>query len=476
MAAAATPGSMMDKSFQLQLQMKQNTEEMSSFLKDMTDWTKEVKQKDKELITSADSKPSEVLPPIRCQPKPRKKKKKTGAAITDQDNKSGSSKIRGNDYRAWDKFDVDAAIKEIDGGKNQQQSDDEGMDQWDESDASTDNEMLDKQEEERKQMQAVYLKEKGNDFFKQGKWEDAVECYTKGLQCDALNAVLFANRAMALIKLQKYAAAIADCDCSIELDDGYTKAYLRRATAHLKLEHKEEALADFRKVLEFEPENKLALGTVRKLEVELAPPVEYKPRKEGDITHMRRTLPPSDKPMVRIQIHDIRNDEYDIRPASRTPAKSVPETPTNVKFETLPTRIPANYLQFQTDFRKLRTNPEALFKYIKQIDPDIYPKLFQDSLEADQLFIILDILNKFYVPAKLPVYNELHYLTKVKRFDMAVMFKTEAQQLTISQLVHYAAENASCKVGILKLVKAYDIMDLSKYELPDITDEVETTS
>ena len=493
-----------EKSFQLQLQMKRNTEEMSSFLKEMSDWTRDVNQKDEQLKSS--SKPSSVLPPVRAQPKPRKKKKKQ-VTIQEANDKSDDKselesdrkggKIRGYDYRAWDKFDVDAAIKEIDGDASkviiEEESKEEEEGEYDEE--STDEEEMSRLEEEKRQQLAVYHKEKGNEFFKQGKWEEAVECYTKGLQQDALNAVLFANRAMALLKLQKYAAAISDCDCSIELDDMYTKAYLRRATAHLKLDHKKDALADFNKVLEFEPENKLALTTVKKLEVELEPVVEYIPRKPGDITNMKRTLPASDKPMVRIQIIDISPDDFDSKPPvqkgieeisskletevtdSKTEKVSTvarkKDVVSVVEFETLPTRIPMNYLQFQTDTRKLRNHPEKLFEYIKQIDPDIYPKLFQDSLEADTLFMILDTLNQFYIPNRLPVYSELYYLTKVKRFDMAVMFKTERQQLTIGQLVQYAAETVDDKLGIIGLIKAYNILDLSKYKLNNVQEEVE---
>ena len=491
-----------EKSFQLQVQMKRNTEEMTSFLKDMSEWTHDVNQKDEKLKGS--KKATSALPPVRSQPKTKKKKKKS--VTISEINKTGNEsvdkkdgKIKGYDYRAWDKFDVDAAIKEIDGDKQRvgaEEAVENGevvKEEEEEEEGSTDEEEEERLEEERKQQQAFYHKEKGNEFFKQGKWEEAVECYTKGLQQDALNAVLFANRAMALLKLQKYAAAAADCDCSIELDDTYTKAYLRRATAHLKLGNKEEALADFKKVLEFEPENKLALTTAKKLEVELEPVVEYISRKPGDITNMKRTLPPSDKPMVRIQIYDFNPNDFDVTPAKlkkgieeissrpeidsateakadsfppRTPAKK--EAVSCVEFEHLPTRVPMNYLQFNTDIRKLKNHPDNLFEYIKLIDPDIYPKLFQDSLEADALFLILDILNKFYIPNRLPVYSELYYLTKVKRFDMAVMFKTEQQQLTIGQLVQYATETVEDKLGIIGLIKAYNILDLSKYKLDNI--------
>ena len=40
-------------------------------------------------------------------------------------------------------------------------------------------------------------------FYKEGKYESAVECYSRGILLDPLSAVLPANRAMALMKLER---------------------------------------------------------------------------------------------------------------------------------------------------------------------------------------------------------------------------------------------------------------------------------
>lgn len=46
-------------------------------------------------------------------------------------------------------------------------------------------------------------KEKGNNFFKKGKYEEAIESYTKAMKLDATSAIYPANRALCYLKLSK---------------------------------------------------------------------------------------------------------------------------------------------------------------------------------------------------------------------------------------------------------------------------------
>ena len=45
--------------------------------------------------------------------------------------------------------------------------------------------------------------EQGNECFKEGHYDEAVECYTQAISLDDDYAVLYANRAMALLKQHK---------------------------------------------------------------------------------------------------------------------------------------------------------------------------------------------------------------------------------------------------------------------------------
>ncbi|KIM69153.1 hypothetical protein SCLCIDRAFT_103767, partial [Scleroderma citrinum Foug A] len=78
-------------------------------------------------------------------------------------------------------------------------------------------------------------------------------------------------------KLEEYGFALADASKAIEIDPKYTKAYYRRATCYLQIAKPHIAIADFKKVLAFEPKNETVRAQltatqklVRKIEFEKA--------------------------------------------------------------------------------------------------------------------------------------------------------------------------------------------------------------
>lgn len=86
--------------------------------------------------------------------------------------------------------------------------------------------------------------------------QGAIDAYTECLALDPTNenpsftSKLFCNRAAAYLKLTKNEEAYNDCSKCIELDESYSKAYIRRAQAGLAigdLEHLETAVRDFQK-------------------------------------------------------------------------------------------------------------------------------------------------------------------------------------------------------------------------------------
>lgn len=71
----------------------------------------------------------------------------------------------------------------------------------------------------------------GNERFKQGQWQEAVDAYTAALELDATSSASFANRSIAQLKLNRRAEAIADARRAVELRPLWPKWHHRLAAA-----------------------------------------------------------------------------------------------------------------------------------------------------------------------------------------------------------------------------------------------------
>ncbi|KAM3960527.1 protein phosphatase D3 [Aphomia sociella] len=100
---------------------------------------------------------------------------------------------------------------------------------------------------------AEKLKNEANEFFKKQNYNSAIELYTKAIEKNSKNAVFFANRSIANLRLENFGYALVDASKAIELDRGYTKAYYRRAAAHMSLGKYKLALKDFEYVTKVRP-------------------------------------------------------------------------------------------------------------------------------------------------------------------------------------------------------------------------------
>ncbi|KAK2882358.1 tetratricopeptide repeat protein 1 [Channa argus] len=114
------------------------------------------------------------------------------------------------------------------------------------------------EEKESQRQQSLTLKEKANNLFKAGDWSVAERSYTEALGlCPVCftreRAVLFSNRAAARLHLDLKDQAISDCTRAIELDPDYLRALLRRAELYEQTEKLDEALEDYKKVLDHDP-------------------------------------------------------------------------------------------------------------------------------------------------------------------------------------------------------------------------------
>uniref|UniRef100_A0A9L0RIN8 RNA polymerase II-associated protein 3 n=1 Tax=Equus caballus TaxID=9796 RepID=A0A9L0RIN8_HORSE len=392
-----------------------------------------------------------------------------------------------------------------------------------------------KTEEQRNKLQAISEKDRGNGFFKEGKYERAIECYTRGIAADGANALLPANRAMAYLKIQKYEEAEKDCTQAIFLDGSYSKAFARRGTARTFLGKLNEAKQDFETVLLLEPGNKQAATELAKIKKELIDKGHWDDV-FLDSTQRQNVIKPIDnpphlgstKPLKKVTIEETGNLIETVEvPESSTVAAALESDPTNLagviattgaaaknssQDDLLPTsdfpkakvlkieeisdasgpqpqinlkqdvcqsfsekisievdktpaqftttvlpQVPANSFQLESDFRQLKNSPEMLYQYLKQIEPSLYPTLFQKNLDPDVFNQIIKILHDFYIEKEKPslIFEILQRLSELKRFDMAVMFMSEPERKIAHVLFNHIDKSGLNDNSVEELKKRY---------------------
>ncbi|XP_029798788.1 tetratricopeptide repeat protein 1 [Suricata suricatta] len=114
------------------------------------------------------------------------------------------------------------------------------------------------EEKQKRREESTRLKEEGNAQFKKGDYIEAESSYSQALQmCPSCfqkdRSILFSNRAAARMKQDKKEMAISDCNKAIQLNPSYIRAILRRAELYEKTDKLDEALEDYKSILEKDP-------------------------------------------------------------------------------------------------------------------------------------------------------------------------------------------------------------------------------
>merc|ERR1740129_960987 len=257
---------------ELQQQVRNNSDELQDYLRELGGWVTQMKKNESKSANfeaprsveelKRKNQPKEALLQNEIQVSEKKMKKVVQKPPSPPTSRK-EDKISASNYDAWSKFDVEKALDDI--NKNEKLQDSE----------------LSDMDADMRLQRAVVEKDRGNECFKAGKYNKAIHCYTRGMQCDPKNAILPANRAMAYLKTESWRRADADCSLALSLDDGYVKAYQRRATARKNLKDYAKALEDLNHVLLLEPNNKQAKSEIGELALLKAEQERPKPLKEN---------------------------------------------------------------------------------------------------------------------------------------------------------------------------------------------------
>ncbi|VDL79280.1 unnamed protein product [Nippostrongylus brasiliensis] len=218
--------------------------------------------------------------------------------------------------------------------------------------------------------EAVRLKDEGNKCFRQSHFHNAIEFYTKSLEVE-LSAAVLGNRAQSFLKLNRWPAALMDCNRALELDPNFDKALYRRANALEKLGLKATALKDVERCLEISPNAALKAMKEKLSGGHDAQAIQVSCVEKGDEIR-------SDAEFVEIEIEVPHSSEG----KEKQKTELITENPVSEEEPKL--RVPTTHREFLQDYRELqRFPPEKFCRYFLEIPTISYGSVFGELLEAD---------------------------------------------------------------------------------------------
>jgi stress-induced-phosphoprotein 1 len=107
-------------------------------------------------------------------------------------------------------------------------------------------------------------KEKGNEYYKEQKWNEAIQEYTEALKRNPENIKALSNRANAYAKLMDFGRALEDAEKAIKIDPKFVKPYIRKGLVQHFLKQYHKALQTWEQAAELDPNNPEILEGRRK--------------------------------------------------------------------------------------------------------------------------------------------------------------------------------------------------------------------
>lgn len=228
----------MDKTLQIQSQIRRNADEISSYMADMGKWEKGMKEKDKKIRTK---KPTVAVRNIGSGVS---KNREVGTVpINTSTSTTNDQRVSGNG------LDPSMLTPSTITDTVPTSSDNNNNNYANSSVAKARGTFTHKDPEEAE-------REKGNAAFKSGNFPQAIKSYTKCLGLKSRNYIAFSNRAMAYIKTKEFHRAVEDCTNALALEPSHVKSLNRRATSFNALGKHRAAIYDLMAAMKLDPSNK----------------------------------------------------------------------------------------------------------------------------------------------------------------------------------------------------------------------------
>lgn len=462
-------------SAEVQLQMRRNIEQANEAIEGLGDWLNEVGKKDANLrgvaptgsgrgnVDGDETDEEEEAREIEAAKEELRKLAEAQEAELQKKDTPAAGPAHHRDkvthaqrYGKWDRFDADGIVQSIE----QREADQERLRK-----EVVRLENARAQAKARKAAAAASaasdaLRLQGNEAFGTARYEEAVGLYTDALSHTPRSAVLYANRALALLKLQANAEAEEDCDAALLIDPGFVKALLRRAQARHAAEKYDGALEDLEAALEKEPRNSAARSLMqecRRLKAAAVPRPKPKlvPIKierveheaDNDNDEFVAAIAPPQKPASPAAAADGSSSaEGSGAASSESETKETPEAAAERvvrAVRSLPSAkptansfgVPETLAEMERAHRSLRSTPDEFALLVQRMEPQKLQALFKSNLPAEVFSAILAAVDSAFFPESAARACEvLRALTHAGRFSILTMCLDKADTKAIASI------------------------------------------
>jgi RNA polymerase II-associated protein 3 len=328
----------------------------------------------------------------------------------------------------------------------------------------------------------------GNSCYKAGKYDEAVQHYSTCISVSSRNMVGYTNRAMALLKLDRFSEAEADCTRAILYDRTNEKAFYRRAMARKGHDDIDGAVQDLKHLVKIAPSNRIAKAELAKLREKQLEQQAIKEKQQRAAAQRRQTAKTSikRKKLIIEEVDDDDDDDEDDEdndggsggneqttpnvtsskplieevdenstssPASVVGAdekhssvsadskSTIDAVTTPALANTINVKLvaPTSAYEFETLFRSIKRSADHVLEYFAMIPFGKFPDMMKTAMDADFLrdvttAVVSTQTHKNH-PAKAA--SILQALTKIPRFGMTAMCLDDAAEEAVCTILRH---------------------------------------
>ncbi|CCH46899.1 Meiotically up-regulated protein [Wickerhamomyces ciferrii] len=293
------------------------------------------------------------------------------------------------------------------------------------------------------------LKAKGNEAFSSKDYTVAAELYGHAITLNPADAVLYSNKAMALIKLSSWKECVETCDTGLSNSpDKKTKLKLfwRRGIAYTQLNDFKNARDSYEQALHNEANNSSVLKSIDELNAQ-----ESQFKRSHSIEEIKsEKKPKKDNGLKNIPIYEVDQLPEEFRDSSSKPSKKSTTTKQTTQPQPVQSQIqvnphsaqipvstnilskPSNYPEKPTIHQLLTISKCSVderpfaYRYLSSLSPEVYKAIFSGgSIESSIVNFILDSII-FSIDAGCITWDYivslLNTLSSAPRFSLISMF------------------------------------------------------